>query len=114
VDDPRFAREISTLATLRHPAIVGYLHHGAVDDEPYLVMEWLDGEDLGARLKTTRLELAQALAIARQLAGALAAAHEKGVVHRDVKPQNLFLVEGKLDQSSCSTSGWRGRPAPRR
>ena len=97
-DDSRFAREAAMLALLRHPAIVGYLDHGTFDDEPYLVMEWLDGEDLGVRLKSSRLELDDAICVARQIAGALAAAHEKGVVHRDVKPSNVFLVARDLDQ----------------
>jgi len=97
-EDARFAREAATLAALRHPAIVGYLHHGSVEDEPYLVMEWLEGEDLGARLASSRLELLDAICVARQIAGALAAAHEKGVIHRDVKPSNVFLVNRDLDQ----------------
>jgi len=97
-DDARFTREAAMLAGLRHPAIVGYLHHGMFEDEPYLVMEWLDGEDLGARLKTARLELVDAICVARQIAGALSAAHEKGVIHRDVKPSNVFLVARDLDQ----------------
>jgi protein kinase-like protein len=57
IHDRRFEREAETLAALRHPAIVGYLGHGKVDDIFYLVMEWLDGEDLGARLKAAALTL---------------------------------------------------------
>jgi TolB-like protein/Tfp pilus assembly protein PilF len=96
--DLRFQREVETLAALQHPAIVSYLRHGTFEDEPYLVMEWLEGEDLGTRLKASALTVDQSVDIARQVAAALAAAHEKGIVHRDVKPSNVFLVEGQADR----------------
>ncbi|WP_437947752.1 protein kinase [Sorangium sp. So ce296] len=95
----RFAREARALAALQHPHIVRYVDHGVMaDGEPYLVMEWLEGEDLGARLARGRLEPAAALRLAARVAEGLEAAHGQGVVHRDIKPQNLFLPQGDLDR----------------
>ncbi|AUX32152.1 MULTISPECIES: serine/threonine-protein kinase PknK [Sorangium] len=95
----RFAREARALAALQHPHIVRYVDHGVMaDGEPYLVMEWLEGEDLGARLASGRLEPAAALRLAARVAEGLEAAHGQGVVHRDIKPQNLFLPQGDLDR----------------
>ncbi|WP_394833708.1 protein kinase [Pendulispora rubella] len=88
----RFAREVRALAQLRHPRIVRYVGHG-VADLPYLVMEWLQGEDLSARLARGSLDPKDTVALARAVAGALAAAHREGLVHRDIKPANIFLVD---------------------
>ena len=89
----RFMREAEMLSTIRHPSVVRYLGHGMLDTEqPWLAMEWLEGEDLHARLERTPLTLPESIALARQLAGALGAAHAAGIVHRDVKPANVFLV----------------------
>ena len=91
----RFAREARVLASLRHPAIVRYLAHGDVPGEGrYLAMEWLEGETLAARLARGPISLAETVAVAARLADALATAHAAGVVHRDVKPENLFLEQG--------------------
>ena len=103
----RFAREARVLAALRHPGIVRYVAHGeTVDGEPYLAMEWLDGEDLEHRLAPGALGVAASLAVVRGAADALAAAHRAGVVHRDVKPSNLFLWGGELEPKR----GPRSRP----
>jgi serine/threonine protein kinase/tetratricopeptide (TPR) repeat protein len=92
----RFSREASVLAQLRHPAIVSYVAHGSTDDgRPFLVMEWLDGEDLSQRLARQPLNLHESLTLLRQTAQALALAHQHGVIHRDIKPSNLFLRHGK-------------------
>src|SRR5689334_19711807 len=65
----RFARESSLLSELRHPGIVGYLAHGATEaGEPYLAMEWLDGEDLSRRLERGGLGLAQSMSLLRHTA----------------------------------------------
>jgi hypothetical protein len=96
-DAARFAREAQTLAELSHPRVVRYVAHGAeAGEDPYLVMEWLDGEDLAARLARGPLSVDESVALAVTVAEALAFAHERGVVHRDLKPGNLFLPGGLL------------------
>jgi Tol biopolymer transport system component len=91
----RFEREAKTLASLNHPRIAqiyGFeqsaLHEGRSSISA-LAMEFVDGEDLAARLSRGRIPVDEALAIARQIADALAAAHAAGVVHRDLKPANV-------------------------
>jgi len=90
----RFFNEARALTAIRHPSIVEVLDFGYMPDgSAYLVMEYLDGESLGARCRRLhKLDPRHALMLVRQIAGALAAAHERGVVHRDLKPENIFLV----------------------
>jgi eukaryotic-like serine/threonine-protein kinase len=96
----RFAREARVLAELSHPAIVRYLAHGMAPNAlPFLAMDWLEGEDLAARLEGPRLTVSESLALTRRACEGLASAHAQGVVHRDIKPSNLFLVGG--DPGSC-------------
>jgi hypothetical protein len=108
----RFRREAALLARLDHPAIVRYLAHGAAESgEPFLAMEWLEGEDLGARLLRGPLGIVDAVAVATRIAGALAHAHRAGVVHRDVKPANLFLVASDVAQAALLDFGIARGPA---
>src|SRR5579883_46780 len=93
----RFAREARVLAELSHSNIVRYVAHGATaSGDAFLAMEWLDGEDLSRRLERKGLTMQESLAIVRQAADALGAAHARGIVHRDVKPANLFLRDGDV------------------
>jgi eukaryotic-like serine/threonine-protein kinase len=96
-DEMRFSREALVLADIDYPAIVRYVAHGfTTSGESYLAMEWLEGEDLAARLLQGRLTVAEALTVGQRVAAALAALHARGVVHRDIKPSNLFLPGGAL------------------
>jgi Tol biopolymer transport system component len=85
----RFEREARVLASLNHPNIGAVYGLEPGDGITALVMELVDGDDLSTRLASGPLRMAEALAIARQIAMALEAAHEQGVVHRDLKPANI-------------------------
>jgi len=90
----RFHREAEITSHLGHPHLVTVMDFGmAPTGQPYLVMEHLEGTDLAHRIhQVGRLPLEVAVHIAKQVASALAAAHDQGVVHRDLKPANVFLV----------------------
>ncbi len=91
----RFTREASLLAELRHPGIVSHIAHGLTEQgQPFLAMEWLEGEDLARRLARQPLSLAETLALMRRAAHALGFVHQRGILHRDLKPSNLFLRAG--------------------
>ncbi|WP_437933217.1 serine/threonine-protein kinase [Sorangium sp. So ce341] len=89
----RFQQEAEVLARLRHPSIVEVRGVGALDDgRPYIAMEWVDGRTLAAELRARgALSPAEAVALLVEVCGALAAAHAIGVVHRDVKAQNVMI-----------------------
>jgi serine/threonine protein kinase/tetratricopeptide (TPR) repeat protein len=115
-DDPegaeRFAREARVLSELQHPGIVAYLAHGETETgAPYLAMEWLDGEDLARRLARGPLPIAEALVLLRRAAEALAMAHARGLVHRDLKPHNLFLRGGQVERLALLDFGVARRDA---
>lgn len=95
----RFMREARMLSELRHPGIVAYIAHGiSSEGQPYLAMEWLEGEDLSALLQRQRMSVQEALTLLRCAAAALQVAHQAGMLHRDLKPSNLFLREGRVDR----------------
>jgi serine/threonine-protein kinase len=89
----RFVDEARVVNRIGHPNIVDVFAFGAMPDgRQYLVMELLQGETLGARMARAPVPLAEACAVMKQLARALGAAHAHGVIHRDLKPDNVFLV----------------------
>ncbi|MBI5496616.1 MAG: protein kinase [Deltaproteobacteria bacterium] len=93
----RFVREARVLLGLRHPNVVQVVDAGEEGGRPYFVMEYLEGEDLEQRIRRTgQLHWRDALALMRQALLGLAAAWQAGVVHRDVKPENLFITQGVL------------------
>jgi serine/threonine protein kinase len=95
----RFMREGRVLSTMRHQNIVRYVGHGVEPTgEPWLAMEWLEGEELCTRLDRGPLSIADTIAVANGLAQGLAWAHKRGFVHRDVQPGNLFLPDGDLSR----------------
>jgi serine/threonine-protein kinase len=91
----RFFQEAAAAGKVHHPGIVGMLAASRAEDgTPYLVMELCEGEPLTAIMNRGRLPLEHALAIVEQMLSALGAAHAAGVVHRDLKPDNVFVFAG--------------------
>ncbi len=89
----RFNREIQLAASIPHPHVVPILAAGSVDGLPWYAMPFIDGESLRARLaREGALDVPTTLRILREVASALVAAHARGVVHRDVKPDNILFA----------------------
>ncbi|MEY2931145.1 MAG: hypothetical protein RL033_1894 [Pseudomonadota bacterium] len=89
----RFEREAQALAQLSHVHVVAISDCGLADDVPFLVMELLEGEGLDARLRRGKVPQQLALQLMRELLLGLGYVHERGLVHRDIKPGNLFLEQ---------------------
>src|SRR5262249_46039994 len=91
----RFLREARAMAALRHDHVVEVYRVGEVEDVPFLAMPLLEGETLATRLKRDKtLPPAEVIRIGREMAEGLAAAHAKGLIHRDIKPGNVWLEAG--------------------
>jgi serine/threonine protein kinase len=108
----RFEREAQAIATLHHPHICTLFDVGRENDVDYLVLEYLDGETLAARLKRGPLETAAALAIAGDIAEALERAHAEGIVHRDLKPANVMVTPDGVKLLDFGLAKLRSTPMP--
>jgi len=90
----RFRREAKAVAQLSHPHIVGVIDAGEDESRPYIVFEYVEGQTLKERLRDLgRLPIDESIAYAIEIARALGCAHDHGIVHRDVKPQNVLIDE---------------------
>ncbi|MGD8277587.1 MAG: serine/threonine-protein kinase [Gemmatimonadota bacterium] len=120
----RFLREARVLGRIRHPNIIPVHRAGMADGLPYYVMEYVEGETLAERIARRRMSEREAITTGRALLDALGAAHAAGVIHRDVKPANVFLTGSRVllgdfgvarvdttDPDATSTSGHIGTPA---
>lgn len=96
VDATRFMKQMRAAAEVKHPGILPVIDVGDAAGRIYFVTPWLDGETLRERLARERpLPLAEALTIARQVAAALGHAHQNGLLHKDVRPETIFLSGGQ-------------------
>ena len=111
----RFEREARAIAALQHPHICTLFDIGRERDADYLVLEYLEGETLAARLarrNEKRLTIAEALKIAAETADALDRAHRAGIVHRDLKPGNIMLTSDGVKLLDFGLAKFRGSATP--
>jgi serine/threonine protein kinase/predicted ATPase len=102
----RFEREARALAAVDDEAVVRYVAHGvSAAGEPYLVMNWVDGESLASRLQGQGLSLVSTLLLAKRLVRALGRLHTLGIVHRDLKPANVMLEQGQVGRAKIVDFG---------
>src|SRR5512140_2067912 len=94
----RFGREAMLLATVHHPNIVDYVAHGESGGVHFLVQEWIEGVTLAEKLHVTGITVAEVVTLAIGLAGALEATHSRGIIHRDIKPDNIIVPEDRFDR----------------
>jgi len=111
VGDPRFVRrfhrEAEVLARMDHPNIVKVYDHGQLDGTHYIAMEFLDGVGLDKLIEERKLTLKQAAALLARVADALRHIHAQGIVHRDIKPGNIFVLKGALRPDGVDPRGVR-------
>jgi len=88
----RFLREARTVSALNHPNICTLHDIDEVAGQPFLVMEYLEGQDLRERIRSKPMSLSEILDVSIQIVDALEAAHNKGIIHRDIKPANIFVM----------------------
>ena len=117
----RLLVEARAASAVGHPAIVDVLDAGRTEDgSPYIVLELLAGEDLDCALHDNRISTTEMVAIGIQILEALAAAHAQGIVHRDIKPDNIFLTRNERGEArvklldfglakgmTAGTEGWK-------
>ncbi len=108
----RFEREARAVASLNHPHICVLYDIGNQDGVGYLVMEYLEGETLAARIRRGALPLDQALQLAAQAADALDRAHRAGVTHRDIKPSNIMLTRDGVKVLDFGLAKSASKPRP--
>ena len=97
----RFLKEIETTANLQHPNILPLFDSGQVEATVFYVMPYVAGESLRARLaREVQLPIADAVRIAGEIAGGLDYAHRHGVIHRDIKPDNVLFHDGRATRPS--------------
>jgi serine/threonine protein kinase len=109
-----FATEAAILTRLWHPAVVRHVAHGTTAaGAPYLVTEWMEGEDLGERMRREKLAVGDVVTLGAAIASGLAAAHTEGIVHRDLQPRSVMLDRFQVGSARLQDFGLGQAPAGR-